>query len=77
MVPLDWVSLESSTVQRIKFIPGIKDLCGEVHVEFRTGATYKYKQVPQCHAERMVHSSSPGQYHKDFIRGIFDAERVQ
>ena len=78
MIPTEWTPVESSTISRVKFVKNEKDDRGEVHVEFTTGKTYRYLDVPMIHAERMVHSSSPGKYHKDHIvNGFYEMEKVQ
>lgn len=76
MIPNDWTELESSQIQRVKFIQNERDLNGELLVEFRTGMVYSYRGVPSSRAENLVHSSSPGDYFKWNIRGSFDANKV-
>lgn len=78
MIPHEWTKVDSSSISRVKFVKNEKDDRGDVHVEFTTGKIYRYRDVPQIHAERLVHSSSPGKYHKDHIlSGFYEMEKVQ
>lgn len=77
MIPVEWTPVESSTVHKMKFEKNQHDDRGDIHVEFKSGKIYKYKDVPGHHAEKMFHSSSPGNYHRNNIVGNFEAEKVQ
>lgn len=77
MIPLNWTELESSRIRKVKFEPNVHDERGDVLVEFNEGKVYRYKDVPTHKVERLVHSSSPGDYFHGHIRGQHEAERVQ
>lgn len=77
MIPRDWSKVESSTIHQMKFEQNKHDDRGDIHVEFKSGRTYKYKDVPGVHAEKMFHASSPGTYHKTHISGNYEVEKVQ
>lgn len=69
MIPYSWTALESERVRKVKYIPNEHDARGDLLVEFTTGKTYRYLDVPQHKVEHMVHSSSPGRSFHDRIRG--------
>ncbi len=69
MLPLDWTPLDSSKIKQVKFIPNRHDMRGDVLVEFNEGKVYRYRDVPAHKVERLVHSSSPGEYFHGHIRG--------
>lgn len=75
MVPYDWLNLESTKLRRVKYLPNAYDLRGDVLVEFNDGHMYRYKDVQQHKVERLVHSSSPGEYFYGEIRGQHEAEK--
>lgn len=62
-------------IRKVKFVPNKHDLRGDVLVEFNEGKVYRYKDVPQHKVERLVHSSSPGEYFYGSIRGEYEAVR--
>lgn len=72
MIPTEWLSLESERIRKVKFVPNLHDQRGDVLVEFNEGKVYRYKDVPAHKVERMVHSSSPGEYFHGNIRGEHD-----
>jgi hypothetical protein len=76
MIPTDWLELEGSHIRKVKFVPNTKDNRGDVLVEFGTGKTYRFKDVPAIRVEHMVHSSSPGEYFRGYIRGEYDSEPI-
>ncbi len=77
MIPTAWANVESSTIGKIKFVPNPHDLRGDLHVEFRTGKTYRFKDVPTHKVEHLYHCSSPGEYFRMNIRGEHDSEPVK
>lgn len=77
MIPRDWQNVDSSTISKMKFVQNPNDDRGDIHVEFKSGKVYKYKDVPAVHAEGMFHASSPGGYLKNNIQTNHKAEKVQ
>lgn len=77
MIPFNWTNLESTKIKRAKFAPNTHDERGDLLVEFSEGKVYRYKDVPVQHVEDLVHSSSPGSYFHNKIRGVYDAEQVK
>ncbi len=77
MIPHDWHPVESSTIGKMRFVQNPHDARGDIHVEFKSGKVYAYKDVPAIHAEGMFHASSPGGYLKNNIIGNHEVEKVQ
>lgn len=78
MIPYDWLALESAHIAKVKFVQSKHlPLRGDMLVEYRTGKTYRFKDIPAVKVEHMVHSSSPGEYLLKHIRGEHLSEAVQ
>jgi hypothetical protein len=76
LIPYDWTLLESGSIRKAKYVPNEHDLRGDLHIEFMTGKSYKFKDVPQHKVEKMCHHSSPGSYFHNEIRGEHASEKV-
>ena len=48
----------------------------ELYIEFHSGGLYVYSGVPTDIAEGLREAPSKGQYHRDFIKGIYPYQRV-
>jgi hypothetical protein len=68
MIPTDWLSLDSSGISKVKFVPNRHDLRGDILIEFNEGKIYRYKDVQAHKVEHMVHSSSPNTYFHNNIK---------
>lgn len=75
MIPYEWLPLESSKINKVKFIQNPHDDRGDLLVEFNEGRVYRYKDVPKHKVENMVHSSSSGNYFHNNIREIHEGVR--
>lgn len=49
---------------------------GVVHVEFKSGETYKYFNVPPEVFERLTRVASPGKYFHEMIRNSYAYEKI-
>jgi hypothetical protein len=56
----------SSSIQSIDHVDGC------LHVTFRSGKTYRYKDCPNDHFEAMKACPSPGKYFQTMIRGQYE-----
>jgi hypothetical protein len=43
----------------------------ELHVQFKNGATYVYRNVGRGFYDRMLEAASPGKFHGEQIKGKF------
>lgn len=77
MIPMDWLTLDSGTISKTKFVPNRHDMRGDVLIEFNTGKVFKYKDVPAHKVESMVHSSSAGTYFHNNIKPYHTGEREE
>lgn len=77
MIPHDWTPLESTKIAKVKFDQNPHDARGDLHVEFKSGHVYTYKDVPMHKVEKLVHSSSSGSYFHNFIRDEHDAVKQE
>lgn len=84
MIPLDWIKIDSTHIAKVKYDPidrdeknGVSFLSPSLHVEFKTGKKYKFKDIPQHKVESLVHHTSPGSYFGDHIRGHHDAIEIK
>jgi KTSC domain-containing protein len=76
LIPTEWLKLESDRIKRVKYVPNVHDERGDVLVEFNEGKVYRYADVPSHMVERMVHSSSPGEYFHNKIRSEYKPLKV-
>jgi len=68
----DWVQVESSNVGAVHFDPERQEL----HVRFRGGGHYKYREVPRSLYDQLLGADSKGGFLNTNVRGIFPHERV-
>jgi hypothetical protein len=78
------MKIDSSLIKKAKYVADSKDerngvvyVSPELHVEYASGKVYKFKDVPSSKVERMIHSSSSGEYFMKEIRGEYDSEEVK
>jgi len=55
---------------------GYDEKSHSLQVVFRTGETYRYKNVPLFVYERLMSADSKGQFMHKYVIGRFDYERV-
>lgn len=48
----------------------------ELYIEFNSGGLYIYQGVPSDVAEGLREAPSKGQYHSQFIKGVYPFERI-
>lgn len=75
LLPYDWLKLKGSKISKVKFVPNKYDLRGDILIQFNGGAVYKYSDVPEIKAEKLVHSPDPGAYFEDHIRPYFKLQK--
>lgn len=69
----DWVETpESSNVARFRYIEADRVLS----VEFKSGATYNYYDVPEVVFEQMRAAGSKGQFLAQNVKGVYRYARV-
>jgi KTSC domain-containing protein len=69
----DWIETpESSNVARFCYIEGDRVLS----VEFKSGATYNYYNVPDTVFEQMRAAGSKGQFLDQNVKGVYRYARV-
>ena len=64
--------VESSTVNRVGFQHNTKDL----FVEYKSGSTYVYAEVPQTVFVNLTNADSVGHYLNDKIKGTYEFAKV-
>lgn len=64
---------ESSVIKQASYDASKREL----EVEFRSGAVYKYADVPPEEAEAFAASSSKGGFFTAYIRNSYQASRVE
>lgn len=70
---MDWIETpESSNVARI----GYDETSQVLSVEFTSGITYNYYDVPSYVFERMRYSSSKGQFIAQNLKGVYRYARA-
>jgi hypothetical protein len=65
--------VESSSLVSIGFDRGARVL----EIEFRSGASYRYLEVPPAVFEEMKKASSKGRFFARFIRGKYEFQRLK
>lgn len=48
-----------------------------LHVEFRSGARYRYREVPEAVFAAFLNAESKGRYFAQYVRGKFAYERIE
>lgn len=48
----------------------------ELHVRFKSGATYIHQDVPRSFYQNMLQSPSKGKYHAERIKGVFPHRKL-
>lgn len=64
--------LGSSTIEAIGHDPG----ANELHVKFKSGATYAYTDVHRLYYQKMLEANSAGSYHAEHIKGVFKHRKL-
>jgi hypothetical protein len=64
----DMTSVSSSHVHSV----GYDSENSELHVKFKSGGTYVYKDVPQSEYDGLVNADSTGKYLQSNIVGVYD-----
>lgn len=67
------VAVASRSLASISF----SKVSGTLEVEFRSGAIYRYRKVPQATYAELLRAESKGRYFSTFIRGKHPFERVR
>lgn len=68
-----WVPLESSVLASAAYSPGERQL----YLEFRSGAVYRYVDVPLQQYVEFLAADSKGRYFNLSIRDRFQCQQVQ
>lgn len=66
-----WVLLQSSVLRAVRYSQQLLDL------EFRTGAIYRYSEVPLHHYNALLAADSQGQYFNRHILDRFPVELIR
>ena len=69
---VEGIKVESSNINKIGY--GMNE---DLYVEYKTGNTYKYKNVPHKLFEEFVKAESKGRFMNENIKGKFDYEKVE
>ena len=69
---IEWTLVESSNIAAIGSEVGNPDL----HVQFKSGAEYIYSDVPQDVVQAFLAAESKGKYLNEYIKGVYEAEKV-
>ena len=56
---------------------GYSQISGVLEIEFRTGTTYQYYQVPQLIHGKLMESKSKGRFHRRHIQHRFRNLKVE
>lgn len=67
----DWIPVSSSNMAGVKYDATLHKL----YVRFQNGSVYIYSGVPADELENLTHASSPGQYLRSNIVGVYAHER--
>lgn len=70
---LERVSVESSSLLTVGFAREARVL----EIEFRSGAAYRYLDVPPAVFEGLKKAESKGRYFANFIRGKYEFQRIR
>jgi hypothetical protein len=71
--PVEMKPVQSSNVKSVGYDPEKKAL----HIHFRSGTTYVYKDVPESVYWELLESQSVGKYLDKNVKGGFDHEQVE
>lgn len=66
------ISVDSSTVEEIGYDPSTKELL----VNFKSGGSYKYLDVPHSTFNSLITASSVGSYLHQHIKGSYTYEKI-
>ncbi len=69
---LDWQKVKSSNVAAIAF----DKEAGNIHIEFKNGTEYKYKECKQRDWTGLMKAKSVGAHLNKYIKGTFKHEKV-
>ena len=72
MIPTDWSSVDSTSVDAIKY----DATAGNLHVRFKKGSEYIYEGVEPETVEELYHASSPGGFLWDNVIGTYPHRRA-
>ena len=64
---MDWINANSSNIERFKY----DNVSRVLKVEFKTGGTYDYFDVPEQTFNAMCNAPSKGQYLAQQIKGSY------
>ena len=66
-----WQSIQSSNLSRIRQVAGQK-----LQIEFKSGVTYEYDEVPDEEYEGLIQAESHGKYFDNHIRSVYNYRRL-
>lgn len=69
---MKWASVESSAFQAAAYV----ESQARLYLLFRSGAVYRYFNVPGCRYDEFLAADSKGRYFGRHIRGRFRYERM-
>ena len=69
---MDWRELSSSVIARVAYSEASRTLT----MEFRSGTTYQYYDVPPTTYQEFIEAASAGGYFADHIRGVYRFARI-
>lgn len=69
---MEWKMVDSSNLRAYRYNKATMNL----DIQFKTGAVYRYKQVPLSTANGLSKAGSVGSYFAESIKGIFNFEKL-
>lgn len=69
---MEWHSVSSSTLERVAYDPSSMTMI----IEFNSGTTYQYFDVPEHVFNELLTAASPGQYLAQNIKSLYRYARM-
>jgi hypothetical protein len=70
---MNWKVVESSNILAVAYDRGTQILS----IKFIKSGVYRYFDVPEHIFEELIHTKSVGKYFSEWIKGVFDFEKVE
>ena len=70
---ITWESIESSNLEAVGFD---KDDLSALYIRFKSGAVYRYENVPDDIYEGLMNAGPKGKFLNEQIKGVYVAEKI-